>query len=1610
MRPYLLSCASKNPKLAGTSISSLQRLIVASALAKETLKDVLDVLRDCTGLAQEIQLKILQVLPSLLQNYTEYLAGDLLATALHICFLLFASKPAVIANTAAATLQQLVVSAFGKAAQEDELAAERDVVAEVPIEDGSVSVRSAALDAYRLLNDICLLTEGHNPTFLYPASMPQNFGLEILESIMSNYAETISGHPELIHIIRIRLMPFIIRVLSERVMFSTTVRSIRLLPVIFGNLLSVLSSECEMVLSLLNHMLDPDAAVLWKRVLCMEVFRGIHSEATLVRSIYSLFDEGEGKRNIIQDHMGALVRLASEKPAVIGLGQQSSVPASSGQTEDEMDEMAALQADGVAGTFGVAMTLRSSTAPGISTRLSTMRVPCFDQLDKNEPPPIPPAYLYTLALACMNSFSEGLTRFLLPFTVPTEAKTKRKQKQPPESEGTGTPIREEAEDEDDEDQRTQLRRAFSSSLPTRVPVNPLSLSNHVLYHQIRTSAHMAEACWPALLAAYSTFFHAALDSEYFHALVRSFQKFTQISGLLRLSTPRDAFLTTLGKNAVPSGLISMPSMGHESPAIDPRDVRRGSGAVSAKEGPSGPLSAVIDKGKRSVELGRASLNTRNLLCLRALLHLGIALGPVLQAAWSIILETLQAADLIIHHITSQRRQARSAPVLTANDTDILGDIGNEIAAARVAATRMFESSADLPNSAFLDVVRSLCKLLKRREEHTSLMESGPSSTPTSKTHTPKSSISKPLVTGQVSDPRARIFIIENLDKVAQVNSVRLLQQQPSESGWQMTIEPMIEVAASSTDLQLRTRAAHVTCILIDLTASSAIDEDLKPAIRYDGLQALKKLIGSLYKHVTDDKASRSCEIDIHCRALETLKSALERYGDSLARGWDSVFAIIASVYELPGDLSNEDSILEVPMAISPKLVRSSFGSLQLVCSDFLAAVPSSYLGKMLRNVHLFCRQQEDFNIALTATTLFGNVSDHVQQAPGFPQEPTTPGPDFESSVQSPVHDIIDLLLLLVNVTIDERLEIRHSAIHSVFTILESWGQKLSSLEWMELQNRVGLGLFVSNENEYKQLNQNETAVEARLAGWNEAAVLILNRWSRLFSAYICLLMREDSFQPFWAECLGHLRTLLTRQDLKVSHAVYEALEHILSAFKKDTGDDALRCSMEAWKLWKHGNPANHRSVSQTSNEQALLAYLRCLSTMYASIAGKVDSSELRAMLDQLRECAVKSETAAYSEDIDRTTSVQSEILSCIRNVDVKAPGFPSELILCLSSFVTLAQDQNGVKAGPTFIAFAKTAMDMLAALVRECRRVREIYEDGSLVVAVRSLQKPIDSRYKNPVKGKDTSTWKKATQTFVRLMGDSVPFLVEEDFRDTTAVPIWEENLACFKMVISVDSEACSKASDLLDDQESDIETFGSLYGLLVPALGCDIVPSRLRKLFAASVFESSIIHEPHPDDLPRAEGELLGNLGSVHVGRVRTIPPARRSKLCYILLDKLFDLVAHHDGSDERVRLAQSAAPYLILRVSLTLKAYIFDQPLRGCMPLPASQRKELLHMLPLLVDFDCEPRAFSGSGRPPAQRGHLRLVYGLVMKAIGVARRDQVLHAALMKVLNAASEDLSI
>lgn len=827
-----------------------------------------------------------------------------------------------------------------------------------------------------MLKDVCLLTEGQVPETLNAASLSQNFGLELLESVLSNHVDTILAHPEQIHIFRIGLMPLVVKLVSGRASFSATVRAMRLLHLIFDRLLLSLLPECEIALSLLNHMLDADAAAVWKRTLCLEVLRAIYAEPTLIRSIYSHYDEQDGKRNIVRDNLATLVRLASERPALIGSGSRSTMPTLISRPEDEQ---AANQASGIIGTIGSAVSMLDLNAPGISIQWSTVRVPCIDQLDKNEAPSLPSTYIYSLALTCINTFSEGLARFLLPFTIPSESKAKRRQRIAQESEedsymgltGAGpTPI---------SDDRKELSRSRSFR-GRRMPVNPLSLENHALYSQICISGHIVETCWPALLAVCSTFLNATLDSDHHHALVRSFQKFTQVAGVLGLSTPRDAFLTTLGKYAVPSANLNLLI---PDSASNGRDNTKYADDFAGSDGDSNPSPNVSsDRHRQSIDRGMFRLNARHLLCLRALLNLGIALGPVLGKSWSIILEALQQADQIIWHSGVARRQSSGGYSRQSSDNfnagDIAYDTGDvvlEIKAAETAASRMFESTSDLPDRAFMDLLDCICGLLRKVPQRfqEQFVESLVSSQGVSRTSGKAASSAGAPIDVSAND-RANMFVLEKLGDLIQCNTFRLVQNRTAETGWDLLIGVLVQTLSSQQmEPNIRIKATDTLNNLILTVAVSPeniADED-QDQVRRRGFIALLREVEILCKEQRQDtRVSQGCEIEIHRLALETLRSVLERCGDSLSLGWDTIFAIITSVFSRPGPISKNPGFNQPDIyPRSLKLVRSSFASLQLICSDFLNCVPYSCLPILLETLYCFCHQSQDLNISLTVSGL-----------------------------------------------------------------------------------------------------------------------------------------------------------------------------------------------------------------------------------------------------------------------------------------------------------------------------------------------------------------------------------------------------------------------------------------------------------------------------------------------------------------------------------------------------------------------------------------------------------------------------------------------------------------
>ncbi|TGJ88470.1 hypothetical protein E0Z10_g338 [Xylaria hypoxylon] len=1679
VNPFIIACGTKNAKFTGIAIVCLSRLILVGALPWSKLSPVLEALREATSAGLDVQLKILQALPTLLQNYANDIKGDLLVTALNICFILQTSKNGVVSNTSAATLQQLIMTVFEKVTTEDKSTSDTEVVGEAPTGNGeNVPLRAAAMDAHRVFKDICLMTENHRPEYLRFTGLPQTFGLELIESVLSQHAGLFLAHTEQAYTLRTRVMPFIIKSLNGKPGFATSVRLVRILYTMLKKHLSILPSEGGDALDALTQLLDQDTAV-WRRALCMEVFRGIFAEPALLRRIFALYDGREGKRSVLKNLTATFVRVSTEKPAVIGLGHQSTIPvadpyANMGTSSDQ----AMLESSGVTGIIGGSVNEGHNT--GISSQWSTVRVACIDQLDKAEPPMIPESYIYALTLSCITSLSEGLAKFILPLTVPGDARSRKRGAKHSDT-GRDSPAPTEASGAENaisgvEKSMNTPPLDRSSFKKNPVPVNPLALKDHPLYVDIKTCADIIEECWPAILATCSTFLYAALDSEYYHGLVRAFQKFAHVAGLLQLSTPRDAFLTTLGKAAVPSNVFTAClNTGSLKPAISsptieaPNSILGNARGLLSVENLVTPVGAAGERQRQaSIDASTTpqTINTRNLLCMRALLNLGIALGPTLSSSWSIILETLQQADLVLF---TNGKTAGKIPIVTkvsdskaeAEAAGLLASFGTEIRAVETAASRLLESTVDFPNDAFVEIATAVCHLLEHQSEPLSESSVPPRSPlppsspgvglrPANAQHRKLSGLA--AVTAPSRPNQQDQFTLAKIGDLATINLDRLLLYPPDVSGWNQITSELIRVLSSGAiSAPVRGRGADILVRLM-LDAAKAINgqnDETRARVQLRIIESLCASLGPLQEeNRVASVTTYATDVDIHKIILDGLEGLLDECGETLLSGWNVIFEIIGTIF-IPRRFSPENSYNErtVPQGLttrSPKLIRSAFSSLQLVCSDFLPSLPKSCFLILVDTLYKFCSQDDDLNIALTTVTFFWDLSNFLSRKnKALPITNNLLGDlDEASLVEKASHaenassDAALWMLLLIRlttVTTNDRLDLRNSAIQTLLRIFDAYGEQLTPEAWSVCIKSVIFRLMASIETELQALDHAGCDEKTR-HDWHDTAVVILNGISSLLSNYLDVLTVHPTFNSYWQQLLGHFATLLDLQVLEISTATFKALTQILSHSQSGSKQNFNKTTIDlAWDLWARGIPvtASMKATDKASdNQNCLLAYVAALRDVYRLIQDDLTVERIRRMLTLLRDVMRSATPGAFIADIDHVTPLQSQVLDVLKILRTDIPGAPSALIAQTSEFVALAFTDGGNAAAQrtaqkrTYVAMSKASMVILQSLVQSHATDTDIYNNGALLTALAALSKPIEFKYQFPIITKSEQPWKQATKSAIAILGATMSQLVALDIPRAVLQDMWHMIVVIANGITNADCEALPDKVNISDDEDFDISSFRQLRELIIPSLGAEVVPDKTRKLFAESLFRMSIIHAPAP-----AESSLIyGNNGGDIVGltnlyktrRGRTIdpPPSKRSKISYVCLDELFSLVGSQDeaatpqitiqpptprfpppmpssGSAASeplrvlgIRLARTAAPYLILRAALTLRTYIADQPLRGRMPQPLSQRKELAWILEQLVALKSEPEAIPDTPNVESDgRKHLLRLYPLIVGATRVA-----------------------
>lgn len=293
---------------------------------------------------------------------------------------------------------------------------------------------------------------------------------------------------------------------------------------------------------------------------------------------------------------------------------------------------------------------------------SSIKLQCIDQLDKADAPPLPDTYLYLLALQCLSAVATGFHHFSQPIfsTYATH------------------------------------RCAQDSSLsPAAPPAFDLKNAAGEGTSDLVLVQTMAQATWSSLLYSLSFFISTGLSEELFGQVLTAFQLFTTTCGMLHLNTPRDAFIASLCKFALPSVVMASinasPSATISSPTPDSSSFT--SKASTAAAGVLATGADALGFTSPSQSTGAVlSLSLRNLQCLGALLLLGDQLAGMLGDTWYSVCEAVTNCEYALRVRANVKKKPEEMEALNG-------------------ISRLFEgTSASLDDLSFKSFIQALSKL------------------------------------------------------------------------------------------------------------------------------------------------------------------------------------------------------------------------------------------------------------------------------------------------------------------------------------------------------------------------------------------------------------------------------------------------------------------------------------------------------------------------------------------------------------------------------------------------------------------------------------------------------------------------------------------------------------------------------------------------------------------------------------------------------------------------------------------------------------------------------------------------------------------------------------
>lgn len=321
--------------------------------------------------------------------------------------------------------------------------------------------------------------------------------------------------------------------------------------------------------------------------------------------------------------------------------------------------------------------------------------------------------------------------------------------------------------------------------------------------------------------------------------------------------------------------------------------------------------------------------------------------------------------------------------------------------------------------------------------------------------------------------------------------------------------------------------------------------------------------------------------DVRSGSLSAVYTILEAQGERLSgeAAWLAVLKILSTAAGSGKTMKDNrgPSIGEgrspaqasASSAQSIEMMPEAFKVVQTISDDFLTSLEESVLPVWIDVLSLYCRQNEDVNVALTSIGLLWRTADFFAKSTGL---------DSEDELW------VQLFETLKEVSMDERPEIRNSAVKTLTGTLSAHSFRLSALAWNGCVARALLPLLEEVMQGGASPQSEDGALQGKGRGdvqlllhhsrdtprkqWNETRVLALAGVAKVLrtamprlsiledesSRPLFLMLTDGGADGLWRKMLRAAGVAAGSRDKEVAVAGVSALLELLSAAGFVVGD------------------------------------------------------------------------------------------------------------------------------------------------------------------------------------------------------------------------------------------------------------------------------------------------------------------------------------------------------------------------------------------------------------------------------------------------------------------------